>query len=1596
MYNPSLNVEITNRLTPARRPGHSVYNSAAWNAPNSFYEFREFNANTEEIKVMIDTAAGLYDGTGPDTQIQIWKKLPGAGQSYQQSVANTLYWGDGISANKWLNTLQVRIPYTVPTSFPPPNQNPYNFTPYSTSAFIIDNNGNAEQLIGTVLQLSSFYILDNTVVFTVTTQSGSTFLPYASEILVPGLQIFFPASSQVAAILGDTSAGVTLTVLEITGGIYSATVVDAGNGYSVGDYIAINQPSQTGSMGAQLQVTSINGSGGVTGIGISTAGNGYTESEDVPTSAVTGSGTGLTLDILPLGNQFSCATNYTGGPVTSGAIDAAGAAYSVGDTLVPLQPSQASASGAQFIVSSVSGGSTTSYNPTLLPGSVSVTQTGPGSTSNTSSVGDGWASVVPIGNVILQVQMQGSATAYMGGGAITAQYSPDSGTTWTNFGGFGYSSTQTFPSTPFSVSFSVANIDTVQVRIFATAGAGTGGSASATASITTAQIMVGSGAPGSVTGITLAQGGSGYVSQNGLATTTSGSGTGCTLDITVANDSQHGPITATDTPMVYSGGNPISNSVSNSAFTWPTAPGTITFDGSAVWINRGATVDDGIVYNWGIIGGTFAPLVDVEGNIGTWEANTYYTQWQVILDSNGNVQQLLTGGTSGPSSPTWSTSVGQTTRDGSVTWLMTQTAPGGWAATTQYASGAFIEETVAGTDYLFQLQPPSGVQFQGSNFPVYLWQCASQSGDDLGAAGEWDNGGNGPMALDGGQSLVTATYSGTADGLFYFCDGTVDVKNFPVSGNGTVGSGSTLFSANQNWNLGSFPTLIFPEAGNYTFTIGHQDAMFWGLGNGTISLDVAAIEIISGILTVYCNRTLDNVISAGISLTAAGLTGATFLNGKSYTVSGVSQKTFTATITHADYTYTPDTGTFSSSAGLTPSVVSGPMNWRGPYNFSTGTPCKGYTVMGANYASSSPTYLTDTYVVNIPSAGSYPVEMHHGFWFHSLNSPSNPSVSPALPGGQFYALYMVYSPPGGTTNYEIIPQAIADSSATTPTWPAFTTAGAPDYPSVTEDSGNYTWWNLGPVADFQWHASINYTTQTYIVDINSNKELPFESGVSGTVLPTFSLSLYGLTDDLPNLVWMNNGTVGSTPSGEISTYNGGWQYCVSLVNTLDDDVSNASPASVSTGNFFSATGVLVTGGLPAVPDPQADYVAIFRTQDGGDTFYLIPPPVSGNGNIEFTLPLSQYLAQGFLDTTLDTNLNFLLEAPTLGQNTPPPKGAINCAYHLNRMFVSVGNTVYWSTGPDTPIGNGNTGFDPDNFAEFPSLVKRIVPLNIGAVVHTNSDIYILTGSATASDPLISYPFLQRIGLLSYNALTVNGSVIYFMTTDRQVIELNVHSGVTQVGFQIADQFNTWNPADSYLTWHVNGSNDQALFVADGSTGWFRMTPTPAPETGLTWSPKADIVGGCGAVQSVETTPGNIQLLVAPTATGPILYRDFTTYADNGTPYPAYFTIGSLVLANPGQTAEIEFITTDSLRIGQAPEIGVLLGEISGNFEFLAHSVADPTWLPPSQTLYNDRFYLSQTKQPAVCRHLLVQVKWPAENAASELLTLNVFGGFSSE
>jgi hypothetical protein len=496
------------------------------------------------------------------------------------------------------------------------------------------------------------------------------------------------------------------------------------------------------------------------------------------------------------------------------------------------------------------------------------------------------------------------------------------------------------------------------------------------------------------------------------------------------------------------------------------------------------------------------------------------------------------------------------------------------------------------------------------------------------------------------------------------------------------------------------------------------------------------------------------------------------------------------------------------------------------------------------------------------------------------------------------------------------------------------------------------------------------------------------AGASASTPPTWatasSVEQAGLiTTETSGLQWTNGG-----PAGVANT--GTWVYAYSFGDSITNHEGTASPLSVPILEAANSAISISGNGDPKWATDFSDIINIYRSVQGSSVpFRLTSIPAPANGG-----------SWSYVDTSPDppnplSILNELISPDLTGTNAPPPTNLIGLTYHLGRIFGISDEFVVYSQTSGEEVGVGVDSWSAENFFQMPSTPVVNWPSAAGLFIYTNSSIWLSSGLDNNGNPLAPILFLDQTGILSPNAFAVNGSTPFIFASDSTNEIQDPASGVQYTGIPIANLLQAFSAPGSYVTWHSFGI-DQGFYVADGSTGWYRLALLSPPETGYAWCTKANIVGGCKCVKSVETSPGVRQLLIGPAMSGPILFRDLTTNADNGTPFPANTIIGSIVLAQPNQCAEVVSVTSECTAVGSRPTIGILADEISGTFENLQIKVNDPPYLESSQSLYADRWYFDQLETPAWMRHLMLNFAWPEENQANELLTYSLFGSVHTE
>jgi hypothetical protein len=494
-----------------------------------------------------------------------------------------------------------------------------------------------------------------------------------------------------------------------------------------------------------------------------------------------------------------------------------------------------------------------------------------------------------------------------------------------------------------------------------------------------------------------------------------------------------------------------------------------------------------------------------------------------------------------------------------------------------------------------------------------------------------------------------------------------------------------------------------------------------------------------------------------------------------------------------------------------------------------------------------------------------------------------------------------------------------------------------------------------------------------------------------------------------------------------------------------DTVTDASPLTQIIGPSVGAAQVKIT--MVGSTDPQFDTILVFRSADGfgpsGPYLFLTAVNMPAmQGALPGTISIIDFMPD--LPTNLLPGLDPLETAAVDEENAPPPgsygsseftpasygsttaaagTGLIGLTYYLGRLWGFIGNTVFASGGPDTSNANGFVAWPAINSFPFDSNIVRLMPTASCLLVFTTTDVYLIGGGPAIAD-FYSQLLAPGVGLLSWSAVTMMLGLPYFLSSDRQFVTIDPSGGFTRIGHPIGDKLIAYDPSLAYVTYHSYGDQEHALFVSNGSTEWYRCDPNPTPDSQLTgpiWSPRAVVAAGFKAVASIETSPGVKQLLIGPPAAGYILARDsnFAIFADGGSgaspgsTYDSYLTMGNIVLAHPGQMAELAFVECDFTQIGSQPIVSVLVDELSATngaaFETISNEfISDPPEMygpvATPKTMWMNRYYFGQTSPgnpnnepvPAWCKFIQIKVDFGNDIVQNELQAFSIFGALYQE
>jgi hypothetical protein len=923
------------------------------------------------------------------------------------------------------------------------------------------------------------------------------------------------------------------------------------------------------------------------------------------------------------------------------------------------------------------------------------------------------------------------------------------------------------------------------------------------------------------------------------------------------------------------------------------------------------TNPNGLTWNWGIAAPSLAPQVTpvATGSSATqWAANTVFSTMGLIVDPNGNAQQLsgvnanpavpnaTQIGLSGSGTPNFNTAYLATTTDGTVTWSSLGQITL-WEPNTTYQPGNAIYDP--GTNCIFISSHGHPVT-SGNKRPLFnatlgltgarvndgsqaRWENIGYVGQAAGAVRQWTK--NTAFALyqlpaSGGDPTNANSAIVWPLAPFISADGQL-CNGQPIYLLGAT-AGTTANATTSPWagipsqTLGQITTdnqLAWTCLGSATWAP-NTGVIAWGLGNSTFSV----VKDQNGNLQVAVGSGSTGILEPGSMDT---LTAASNASGGNTTYTGTFPipfpANFIASIT--GFTNAANNGLFVVvSCNSTTLVVANPSGVAETHSgTATFDPWSG--VYGGQTIDGTVTWVCVGNSLSWTAATN---------WFLPATGFQPPLATQAFGGAEVIGSAFVQA---------VIASGLSGGSA--PAWSVtiggLTTDNAITWETVSAFSAVGIAWTKGHV--YAYSFKCRTATDPYV----TTSLLTF----GGLNTPTALLPLGnvpGLTAPLGAFLGGGTGAVSST----------------SPVFTL----SGPNVGAVNTVKGFGST------------DPQVDTIVIWRDADGGgpaNMFELIeipaPRPVAGMAQ--------PWIFYDFVPDVATTvaginypGLDVLEPAPIDGQNDPPPAGFLPLCdeLHFSRIWGAVGNTVFHSSGPDNIVGNGNESFNAaNNDFPFKSTVIACIHTPSGLLCPTSTDWEcIYGGPSTAS--FYSMTPIRGVGLLTYTAWDRIGGEIYFISPDCQLWSLNP-TVQDRAGFPIGNLLSRMLPANGpnvSVAAHENGT-DNAIYVGDGATGWFRLNPhqvgaDTAGENALVWSPFAEIAaaGGAQLLKSV-LTPGNSstvapfrQLIIGPSVPGnPILARSLNVFKDNETPYDqCWFDIGSVTMVYPGQRAAVKFIEFD--------------------------------------------------------------------------------------
>jgi len=335
----------------------------------------------------------------------------------------------------------------------------------------------------------------------------------------------------------------------------------------------------------------------------------------------------------------------------------------------------------------------------------------------------------------------------------------------------------------------------------------------------------------------------------------------------------------------------------------------------------------------------------------------------------------------------------------------------------------------------------------------------------------------------------------------------------------------------------------------------------------------------------------------------------------------------------------------------------------------------------------------------------------------------------------------------------------------------------------------------------------------------------------------------------------NNTTVVAIPTWAVATTETfqlsiGWTYSYAWISNTGQYTNRAPTIVTGAGSGSSTTRPSITplisttivGGGSSVPQmivqgladttnyPQ---IAIFRTTDGGGTFYLIDVITNiGAGNITYTdkMTTNSLFPSTIVDGPVPDTLITGTFAPTLTSNSPPPtciapgivgtctpSRSSSMAYFQGRIWYGIGNVLFFSSQEETLVGVPEESFPSGVNGNFFRLQYPIVALQAiseALYIFTYSHVYVITGSTL--DTFSYQPLFDNFGMnpQQYQAVTRFGESVAFMTHDYRMAIIE-NGLINVISDPLVDSLSTFIAAQTFIP----AAQFQLRYYSDSDREW---------------------------------------------------------------------------------------------------------------------------------------------------------------------------------